>query len=53
MVQPIFGKENKELVAHKWKGSKIHGENTHLYTRKDHKKYGKYLKGLIKDEWIN
>ena len=28
-------------------------KNVGLYTRKDHKKYGKYLKGLIKDEWVN
>ena len=52
MAQPIFGKENKKLVVHKWKVATKHGSNTHLYDMRDHKKYGKYLKGLIKNEWI-
>ena len=47
-----FGRE-KTLHVHIWKESTKHGDNTHLYTKKDHKKYGKYLKGLIKNEWIN
>lgn len=41
------------LHVHKWKGATKHGSNTHLYDMRDHKKYGKYLKGLIKNEWIN
>lgn len=47
-----FGMKNT-LHVHIWKGAKKHSENVRLYTKKDHKKYGKYLKGLIKDEWIN
>lgn len=39
------------LHVHKWKGKRI--TNVHRYSWKDHKKYGKYLKGLIKNEWIN
>ena len=43
------------LHIHHWKGSKYHGDpnTTRLFNRKDYKKYEKYLKGVIKDEWIN
>lgn len=53
-VHAKFGK-NPTLHVHKWKGSIIHGDmnNTHLFTKKDYQKYKKYLKGVIKDEWIN
>ena len=51
-VHKQFSNE-KTLHVHKLKGSAKHGQNTHLYTMKDHKKYGKYLKGLIKNEWIS
>lgn len=49
-----FG-NNPTLHIHFWKGSKFHGDpnTTRLFNRKDFKKYNKYLKGIIKDEWIN
>lgn len=51
-VHKPFGSK-KTLHVHKWKGSAKHGQNVHLYTMKDHKKYRKYLKGIIKNERIS
>ena len=39
------------LHIHTWKGGRDNG--VRLFTKNDYKKYGKYLKGLIKNEWIN
>ena len=39
------------LHIHTWKGGRDNG--VRLFTKSDYKKYGKYLKGLIKNEWIN
>ena len=38
------------LHVHTWKGGRDSG--VRLFSRRDYKKYGKYLKGLIKNEWI-
>lgn len=46
-----FGKQ-KTLHIHFWKGSTHNRNNARLFKRKDLKRYGKYLKGIIKDEWI-
>lgn len=49
-LHPSLGKK-QTLHIHTWKGGR---ENSvRLFTKRDYKKYGKYLKGLIKDEWIN
>lgn len=43
------------LHIHNWKGSRVHGDpnTTRLFTKKDYVKYKKYLKGVIKDEWVH
>ena len=38
------------LHVHTWKGGRDSG--VRLFSKRDYKKYGKYLKGLIKNEWI-
>lgn len=47
-----FGKK-ETLHIHFWKGSTHNRNISRLFTKKDLNKYGKYLKGIIKDEWIN
>ena len=43
--------KQQTLHIHTWKGGRDNG--VRLFTKNDYKKYGKYLKGLIKNEWIN
>ena len=38
------------LHVHTWKGGRDNG--VRLFSKRDYKKYGRYLKGLIKNEWI-